>query len=148
MSKEYFRVSHIQKKIDNNINRMFYMKLLSIIFVALIPISMIASRLLGLEPTQKNDLWILSLLVILFMFFSSVYLTKKNKEYEFELYYLELEYLERKKRIAQIRNEPLSDYVQNHDVKIPNEEATFPILFYGILLIIDILAKFLIFDVI
>ncbi len=148
MNNEYFRVSHIQKKIDNNINRMFYMKLLSIIFVALIPISMIASRLLGLEPTQKNDLWFLSLLVILFMFLSSVYLTKKNKEYEFELYYLELESLERKKRVAKIRNEPLSDYIQNHDVKIPNEEASFPILFYGILLIIDILAKFLIFDVI
>ncbi len=86
--------------------------------------------------------------MILFLFFFSVHLIKKNKEYEFELYYLELENLERKKRIAKIREESLSDYVLNRDIKIPTEETSFPILFYGILLIVDILAKFLIFDMI
>lgn len=148
MSKEYFRVINIQSKIDRNINIVLLMKVCAVISVSIIPISTIVSRLLGVEPTQKNFLWFFSILLILFLFFFSVYLIKKNKGYEFELYYLELESLERKKRVAQIRNEPLSDYVQNHEVKEPNEEISFPILFYGILLIIDILAKFLIFDVI
>lgn len=87
---------------------------------------------------SNKKLSLITFLIILFMFISNAYLIKKNKEYEFEMYYLEMETLERKKRVAKIREEPLSDYVQDHVPKIPEEKTPLPIVFYSFILVLDI----------
>lgn len=111
-------------------------------------ISVFVSRLLNTIPDQKNGLWVMSLLFIVASFLINVYLIKKNNTLRWELYYLEKESLERKKRVAKIRGETLSDYVLDKEVKEPIDNATLPIPYYGILLIIDIVIKFMILDAI
>lgn len=148
MSTEQFKILDIQRKIDKNIRVMNILRFVPIFFMPMPIISVLASRLMGTVPEQKNFQWGISLILIVFMFVISVVLIKKNTKYKMDLYYLEKESLERKKRVAKLTNEPLSDYVQTKVVKKPTENVPLPILYYSILLMLDIMIKVLILDTI
>lgn len=148
MSTEQFKILDIQRKIDKNIRVMNILRFVPIFFMPMPIISVLASRLMGTVPEQKNSQWGISLILIVFMFVISVVLIKKNTKYKMDLYYLEKESLERKKRVAKLTNEPLSDYVQTKVVKKPTENVPLPILYYSILLMLDIMIKVLILDTI
>lgn len=148
MANEQFKITHIQQKIDINIRALTVLRFVPIFFMSIPIISVLASRLMGTAPEQKNFQWGISLILIVFMFVISVVLIKKNTKYKMDLYYLEKETLERKKRVAKLTNEPLSDYVQTKVVKKPTENASYPVVYYGILLMLDIMIKVLILDAI
>lgn len=148
MSTEQFKILDIQRKIDKNIRVMNILRFVPIFFMPMPIISVLASRLMGTVPEQKNFQWGISLILIVFMFVISVVLIKKNTKYKIDLYYLEKESLERKKRVAKLTNEPLSDYVQTKVVKKPTENVPLPILYYSILLMLDIMIKVIILDTI
>ncbi len=148
MSTEQFKILDIQRKIDKNIRVMNILRFVPIFFMPMPIISVLASRLMGTVPEQKNSQWGISLILIVLMFVISVVLIKKNTKYKMDLYYLEKESLERKKRVAKLTNEPLSDYVQTKVVKKPTENVPLPILYYSILLMLDIMIKVLILDTI
>ena len=63
---------------------------------------------------------------------------ENNKNYEFDIYRLEIEALECKKKVAEIRGEVLPDNVLNKSIKKPSENVTLPIIYYGIVLGLDI----------
>ena len=69
------------------------------------------------------------------------YCVKNNKSYELDIYRLRVHDLERKKRIAEIRGESLPDFVINRKIDVPNEEVSLPIIYYSILLVIDIIIR-------
>lgn len=148
MSTDQYKILDTQRKIDKNIRVMNIFRFVPIFFIPMPIISVFVSRLLGTVPEQKNFQWGMSLILIVLAFVISVYLIKKNQEYKLDLYYLEKESLERKKRVAKLTNEPLSDYVQTKVVKKPTENASYPVVYYGILLMLDIMIKFLILDAI
>ena len=148
MSTDQFKILDTQRKIDKNIRVMNILRFVPVFFMPMPIISVFASRLMGTAPEQKNFQWGISLILIVFMFVISVVLIKKNTKYKMDLYYLEKEYLERKKRVAKLTNEPLSDYVQTKVVKKPTENVPLPILYYSILLMLDIMIKVLILDTI
>lgn len=148
MSTDQYKILDTQRKIDKNIRVMNILRFVPIFFIPMPIISVFVSRLLGTVPEQKNFLWGMSLILIVLAFVISVYLIKKNQEYKLDLYYLEKESLERKKRVAKLTNEPLSDYVQTKVVKKPTENASYPVVYYGILLMLDIMIKVLILDAI
>ncbi len=148
MSTDQYKILDIQRKIDKNMRVMNILRFVPVFFMPMPIISVFASRLIGTVPEQKNSQWGMSLILIVLAFVISVFLIKKNKEYKMDLYYLEKESLERKKRVAKLTNEPLSDYVQTKVVKKPTENTPLPILYYGVLLMIDIMIKVLILDAI
>lgn len=148
MSTDQYKILDTQRKIDKNIRVMNIFRFVPIFFIPMPIISVFVSRLLGTVPEQKNFQWGMSLILIVLAFVISVYLIKKNQEYKLDLYYLEKKSLERKKRVAKLTNEPLSDYVQTKVVKKPTENASYPVVYYGILLMLDIMIKFLILDAI
>lgn len=148
MSTDQFKILDTQRKIDKNIRVMNVLRFIPIFFMPMPIVSVLASRLMGTVPEQKNFQWGMSLILIVLAFISSVVLIKKNKEYKMDLYYLEKESLERKKRVAKLTNEPLSDYMQTKVVKKPTENASYPVVYYGILLMLDIMIKVLILDAI
>ena len=148
MSTDQYKILDTQRKIDKNIRVMNILRFVPIFFIPMPFISVFVSRLLGTVPEQKNFQWGMSLILIVLAFVISVYLIKKNQEYKLDLYYLEKESLERKKRVAKLTNEPLSDYVQTKVVKKPTENASYPVVYYGILLMLDIMIKVLILDAI
>lgn len=87
--------------------------------------------------------WILSVPLIFLLFLLDTYYIKQNKKYEFEMYRLEVDDLERKKELSDITGELLPDLVLNSKIKEPSNNVSLPILYYVMILILDILIKVL-----
>lgn len=85
--------------------------------------------------------WIISMIVTIVLFFKDSYYVKKNKAYEFEIYKLDVEDLENKKKVAEIRKEALPDFVLNRKIDMPKEEVSLPIIYYSIMLVLDIIIR-------
>ena len=68
---------------------------------------------------------------------------QKNKEYELEIYQLEVENLKNKKEVAEIRGEVLQDHIENREITEPAKEVTmvFPTIFYSVLLVFVIIVR-------
>lgn len=93
------------------------------------------------EVVATNLVWIISIIVLIGIYIKDSYCVKNNKSYELDIYRLKVEDLERKKRTAEIRGEGLSDFVINRKIDVPNEEVSLPIIYYSILLGIDIIIR-------
>ncbi len=93
------------------------------------------------EIVVTNLIWIISIIVLIGIYIKDSYCVKNNKSYELDIYRLRVHDLERKKRIAEIRGESLPDFVINRKIDVPNEEVSLPIIYYSILLVIDIIIR-------
>lgn len=135
MNEMYFRIAGMQKKIDSNrklranVKKLGIMILFVVLFFAWI------------EPETMRTTWILSVVFIFLLFFFEVYYIKQNKKYEFELYRLEVDELERKKKLSDLTGEALPNYVLNRKITMPSDEISLPILYYLIILILDVLIR-------
>lgn len=94
------------------------------------------------QVVLTNLIWIISIIVLIGIYIKDSYCVKNNKAYELDIYRLEVEDLNNKKKIAEIRGEVLSDNVLNKQIDVPNEKASLPIIYYSILLGIDIIIRF------
>ena len=139
MDRDFFVISGIRNKIERN--REMQTKIKGVA-VAIIFVVVIWSVLSTMKET-KISLWWLSLVAVVVLFFVDAYYVKKNEEYEYEIYRLEVERLERKKEIAQIRGEVLTEEEKNQYVKLP-AKITLPINYYIVLLILDLLILLLV----
>ena len=93
------------------------------------------------QVVLTNLVWIISIIVLIGIYIKDSYCVKNNKAYEFEIYKLEVEDLKKKKRIAEIRGEVLPDLVLNRKIDVPTGEVSFPVIYYGILMGIDIIIR-------
>ena len=82
------------------------------------------------------------ILAIMLFLFDTHYI-RRNKKYEFDIYRLEVEELKSKKAVTEILGEELQDTIQNSEVMMPTSEIQLPILFYTIILILDVAIKIL-----
>lgn len=94
------------------------------------------------QVVLTNLVWIISIIVLIGIYIKDSYCVKNNKAYELDIYRLEVEDLNNKKKIAEIRGEVLSDNVLNKQIDVPNEKVSLPIIYYSILLGIDIIIRF------
>ena len=94
------------------------------------------------QVVLTNLIWIISIIVLIGIYIKDSNCVKNNKTYELDIYRLEVEDLNNKKEIAKIRGEVLSDNVLNKQIDVPNEKASLPIIYYSILLGIDIIIRF------
>lgn len=93
------------------------------------------------QVVLTNLVWIISIFVLVGIYFKDSHCVKNNKTYEFDIYKLEVEDINDKKEIAKIRKEVLPDYVLNKKIDKPDENISLPIIYYGILLGIDIIIR-------
>ena len=84
-------------------------------------------------------MWIISVVVLLVLFYIDSNCVKKNKAYEFEIYRLEVEDLNDKKEIAEITGEILPDYVLNTRLDVPTDKVLLPITYYSVILVLNII---------
>ena len=131
MNEMYFRISFIQRKIDKNNNLQMTMKVVAGLIVFCLFVCS-----LNQAETMKIA-WMISIPVICLLFGFDTYYFKRNKEYEFELYHLAVDDLKRKKDLAKITGEVLSDVVLNREITVPNKELRLPIVFYVVMLVVD-----------
>ena len=66
---------------------------------------------------------------------------------EFEIYRLEVEDLNSKKDVAGITGKVLPDDVLNKQIDIPDEKVSLPIIYYGILVGLDIIIRISLIDI-
>lgn len=135
MNEMYFRIAGVQRKIDSNRKLRANVKKLGIIIL------IIVLFFAWIEPETMRTTWILSVVFIFLLFFFEVYYIKQNKKYEFELYRLEVDELERKKKLSDLTGEALPNYVLNRKITMPSDEISLPILYYLIILILDVLIR-------
>ena len=93
------------------------------------------------QVVLTNLVWIISIIVLIGIYIKDSYCVKNNKAYELDIYRLEVEDLNSKKKVAKIRGEVVSDNVLNKQIDMPDEEVSLPIIYYGILLGIDIIIR-------
>lgn len=93
------------------------------------------------EVVVTNLVWIISIIALIGIYIKDSYCVKNNKAYELDIYRLEVEDLNWKKEIAKVRGEVLSDNVLNKQIDMPNEKVSLPIIYYSILLGIDIIIR-------
>ncbi len=133
MNETFFSIMNIQKRMDS-IN---ILKLLIKVVGALIVFLIFFYSLVS-NKDMIND-WIFSLLILVLFFGVEVILIKKHKNFEFELYRLEKQDLQRQRELAQINGETLPDEAENHEVEMPSDKVKYPIAYYVILFILDVL---------
>lgn len=137
MNEMYFKIIGIQKKIDSNRKFRKNIRKFGILFIFLVLFFSI------IEPDTTRATWIATVVIIFLLFFLEVYYIKQSKRYEFELYRLEVNEMERKKELSNITGEFLSDDVLNSNITEPTNEFSLPILYYVIILILDVMIRVL-----
>ena len=93
------------------------------------------------QALLTNIVWIISIIVLVGLYIKDSYCVKNSKSAEFEIYRLEVEDLNNKKDVAGITGKVLPDNVLNKQIDMPNEKVSLPILYYSILLGLDIIIR-------
>lgn len=135
MNEMFFRISSIQRKMEANNNLQTIIKVITGLLVFTIFFCSLN------QANAMNVAWIISMLVIVLLFIFDSYYVKNNKKYEPQIYQLEVDELTHKKEVAKIIGEPLSDVVLTREIKKTMEDVSLPILYYAIMLILDIIIK-------
>ena len=137
MNEMYFKTVGIQKKIDSNQKLRKNIRKFGILFI------FIVFCFSKYDSDIMRMTWIATVVIIFLLFFLEVYYLKQSKRYEFELYELEVKELERKKELSNITGEILPDDVLNPNITMPSNEFSLPILYYVILLVLDVMIRVL-----
>ena len=137
MNEMYFRITGIQKKIDSNQKFRKNIRKFGILFIFIVFFFSLN------DPDMMRVTWIATVVIIFLLFFLEVYYIKQSKRYEFELYRLEVNEVKRKKELSDITGKILPDDVLNPNITMPSNEVSLPILYYVILLVLDVMIRVL-----
>lgn len=147
MNEVELKIMNLYKKIEENKKLSKQLKVLAIVcFFSSIYYCISSKKLANVNDGQAlltNIVWIISIIALVRIYIKDSYCIKKNKACELDIYRLEVEDLNDKKEIAKITGEVLSDNVLNKQIDMPNEKVSLPIIYYSILLVIDIIIRIL-----
>lgn len=135
MDDIFFEISSKQKKLETSRELQSYMKGISALIVILIFFGSLSD-----SQTMKIA-WLLTLPIICVLFGFNVYFIKKSKQYELEIFELKKEFAKNKEELAVARGELLTEPQQNDLPQAPSADISLPIVYYVVLLILDILVK-------
>lgn len=135
MNESFFEIGGIQKKIETHRQLRFYMKGIGALIVFLMFFGSLS------EAETMRIAWLLSVPIICVLFGFEVFFIRKIKKYEFELYRIKKDDLKRKKEMAEMKGEPLPDNAVNREPEAPSKDISLPIVYYVVLIILDILVK-------
>lgn len=93
------------------------------------------------QTIASNIVWLASFVAINIFYILDVRCVKGIKATELEIYRLEVEDLKDRKEIAEITGEMLPDFFINKQIDKPDEKVTLPVVYYGVLLGIDIVLR-------
>lgn len=140
MNELYLRIMNLETRMERTRNHIKAIKALAGVCIFFTFCYVMGSKSLWEEhKIAALIVWIISMIVTIVLFFVDVRYMKSNKELEFQIYRLEVEDLENKKIVAEIKREVLSDIVLDKKIDRPSEEVPFPIAFYSVMLVLDIL---------
>ena len=142
-----FKIISLYSKIEKNIKLSKQLKALAVACLFFAVSYCMGTKSIGdVDKGQiivSNLIWLASIVILIGIYYKDKSCIKNNKEYEFDIYRLEVEDLNCKKEVAKIKGEILPDNVLNKRIKIPDENVSLPIIYYGILLGIDFVIRIL-----
>ncbi len=141
MDKDFLKIVGIQHRIERNHDMEMTVRGIAAAFV-------FAMFVCGVVRPYKETmiiLWFISLPIIVGLFFVEVQFIKQSKEYEYEIYRLEVEAQRFKKELVKIRGEMFTDDELNRKIEPPTRRIELPVTYYIVLLILDFLILMLIF---
>lgn len=145
MNESDFRILSLHTKIERNTKLSKQLKVLAGVCLFFSFCYCVGGKnLVNIEESQvvlTNFVWIISMIVLIAIYMKDSYCVKNNKAYELEIYRLEVEDLNNKKENAKIGRMVSADYVLNRQIDMPNEEVSLPIIYYSILLGMDIIIR-------
>ena len=145
MNEFTLRIMGLYTKIERNKNLSKQLKVFALVCLFFSICYCLGSK--NIENIDKsqvvvtNLVWIISIIVLIGIYIKDSSCIKNNKKYELDIYRLEVEDLNNKKEIAKIKGEVLLDNVLNKKIDMPNEKVSLPIIYYSILLGIDIIIR-------
>lgn len=140
MKEVHLRVMNYQERIQKNIGMSKTIKVLAAVCLFFSFCYSRGSVNLDEEnQIQARVMWIISMMVLLVLFYIDSNYVKKNKTYEFEIYRLEVEDFNDMKEIAEITGEILPDYVLNTRIDVPTDKVLIPITYYSVILVLNII---------
>ena len=107
--------------------------------------SVIIEHLDKSEVKATNFVWIVSIIALVVIYLKDVRCIKSSKATEFEIYRLEVEDLNAKKKVADVTGNRLPDNIYDKQINVPDETIFLPIAYYGILIGIDIIIRIYLF---
>ena len=140
MDKDFLKIVGIQHRIDRNRDMEMAIKGIAAAVV-------FATFLCGVLGPYRDTLlivWFISLPIIVGLFLVEVQFIKQSKEYEYEIYRLEVEAQRFKKELVKIRGEMFTDAELNRKIEPPTRRIELPVTYYIVLLILDFLILMLI----
>ena len=145
MSENDLKIFSLHTKIERNKKLSKQYKVLALVCLFFSVSYCLGTKNIGTidkgEVVVTNLVWIISIFVLVGIYFKDSHCVKNNKACEFNIYKLEVEDINDKKEIAKIRKEVLPDYVLNKKIDKPDENISLPVIYYGILLGIDIIIR-------
>ena len=138
MNENYFKISSIEKKMNSDSILKIAMKAIAVMVVFVI-----FACCQNQADTMKVA-WVISIPVLCLLFGIDVYYSRRNKKHEFEIYQLEAEDLKNRKEAAKITGEFLPDAVMDKEIVMPSDEIKYPIVFYVIILVLDVLIRIIV----
>ena len=145
MNEFTLRIMGLYTKIERNKNLSKQLKVLALVCLFFSICYCLGTKNIGnIDKSQvvvTNLVWIISIIVLIGIYIKDSSCIKNNKTYELDIYRLEVEDLNNKKEIAKIKGEVLLDNVLNKQIDMPNEKVSLPIIYYSILLGIDIIIR-------
>ena len=145
MSETDIRIMGLYSKIERNKNLSKKLKVLAGVCLFFSIMYCVGSK--NIEDIDKsqaiitNLIWIISIIVLIGIYIKDSNCIKNNKVCELDIYKLEVEDLNNKKEIAKITGEVLSDNVLNKQIDMPDDNVSLPIIYYSILVGIDIIMR-------
>lgn len=133
MDEMFFKIMYIEKQMESNKKRQTYVKAFGILAVFVIFCFSFSEM-----DIMTIILLLMSIPIIGLLLGIDVYYIKQNKKLEFKLYQIRMLDLQDKKELADIRGEALPDWMGEQNIPVPSDEISLPIVYYVILIILDI----------
>lgn len=146
MNENNLRILGLQQKIENNKKLSKQLKVVAGVCLFSSGCYCLGAKNLGNAIDRANVIlvniiWIISIIILVGLYVKDSCCVKRNKAYELDIYRLEVEDLIDKKESAKITGEVLPDYVLNKQIDMPNEKVSLPIIYYSILVGIDVIIR-------
>lgn len=145
MNEINLRIMGLYMKIENNKKLSKQCKALAVacLFFSVCYLfgSMKIENITKAEMIITNLVWIVSIVALIGIYIKDSKVIKANRECEFDIYRLEIEDVNTKKKIAKIRGEVLEENIINKHIREPEEKVKLPVTYYGILLGIDVIFR-------
>ncbi|MBE5964637.1 MAG: hypothetical protein E7252_06830 [Lachnospira sp.] len=136
MNENLLRIFALEKRIESSHNLRFKLKAISATMIFIIFL------ICFLNPENNMHIpWCFSMVVIIVFFILDSYYLKHIKNYEWEIYHLQLKDLEAKKELSMIKDGYIPDSLLNREYKEPEPLITLSVSYYIIILLINVLIR-------